>query len=138
MAVKKIALTVCILAYVQASSAGLERFWPFGHQNNTVAQVDDNWNELTPEQQKQLLQRYQNLKDISANQSSSLQHRMDWFTQLPEDEQQKMREVWQQMSTQQRQEMRVRMQKAKTLDERNTIRQQYMQKYQQQVASTHN
>ncbi|WP_343596624.1 DUF3106 domain-containing protein [Acinetobacter sp.] len=130
MAVKKLTLAFCTLAFLQTGFAGFERFWPFWTKSNTTSQVDDNWSELSTDQQKQLLQRYQNLKDISTNQSSSLQNRMDWFTQLPEQEQQKMREVWQQMSTQQRQEMRSRMQKAKSLDERNTIRQEYMQKFQ--------
>ena len=130
MVVKKVTLALCTLAVLQTGFAGFERFWPFWTKSNTTSQIDDNWNELSTDQQKQVLQRYQNLKDISTNQSSSLQNRMDWFTQLPEQEQQKMREAWQQMSTQQRQEMRARMQKAKTLDERNTIRQQYIQKFQ--------
>lgn len=131
MAVKKVTLAFCALAFLQTSFAGFERFWPFPTKSTTTAQVDDNWNDLSPEQQKQLIQRYQNLKDISTQQSSTIQQRMDWFTQLPEQEQQRMRDVWQQMSSQQRQEMRLRMQKAKTAQERNAIRQQYMQKYPQ-------
>ena len=111
MAVKKVTLAFCALAFLQTSFAGFERFWPFSTKSTTTAQVDDNWNDLSPEQQKQLIQRYQNLKDISAQQSSTIQQRMDWFTQLPEQEQQRMRDVWQQMSSQQRQEMRLRMQK---------------------------
>lgn len=130
MAVKRLTLAFFTLAFLQTGFAGFERFWPFWTKSDTTSPVDDNWNELSTDQQKQLLQRYKNLKDISTNQSSSLQSRMDWFTQLPEQEQQKMREAWQQMSTQQRQEMRSKMQKAKTLDERNTIRQEYMQKFQ--------
>lgn len=62
---------------------------------------------------------------------------MDWFTQLPEQEKQKMREVWQQMSTAERNEMRKKMQKASTSDERNEIREQYMVKYQQNITGSH-
>lgn len=131
MAVKKVTLAFCALAFLQTSFAGFERFWPFNTKSTTTAQVDDNWDELTAEQQKQLIQRYQNLKEMPTQQSNSIQQRMDWFTQLPEQEQQRMRDVWQQMSTQQRQTMRLRMQKAKTLQERNLIRQEYMQKFQQ-------
>ncbi|MEB3753479.1 DUF3106 domain-containing protein [Acinetobacter sp. MD2(2019)] len=130
MAAKKWMLGLCSLMFLQTGFAAFENFWPFSSKTTAASTVDDNWSDLSTDQRKQVLQRYQNLKDISNNQSSSLQSRMDWFTQLPEQEQQKMREAWQQMSTQQRNEMRSRMQKAKTVDERNSIRQEYLQKFQ--------
>ena len=62
---------------------------------------------------------------------------MDWFTQLPDQEKQKMREVWQQMSSTERNELRKKMQKASTSDQRNEIREQYMQKYQATTIAAH-
>ena len=53
---------------------------------------------------------------------------MEWFTQLPEDEKQKMRDVWQKMSTQERTTLRKRMQNAST-EERVNIREEYLSKY---------
>ena len=53
---------------------------------------------------------------------------MEWFTQLPDDEKQKMRDVWQKMSTQERNNLRKRMQNA-SLEERVTIRDEYLSKY---------
>ena len=61
---------------------------------------------------------------------------MDWFTQLPEQEKQKMRETWQQMSTQERRDLRVRMQKADA-DERVNIRNEYINKYIHSNTATH-
>ena len=62
---------------------------------------------------------------------------MDWFTQLPDQEKQKMREVWQQMSSTERNELRKKMQKALTTEQRNDIREQYMLKYQANTIVTH-
>ncbi|MEB3766258.1 DUF3106 domain-containing protein [Acinetobacter sp. MD2] len=138
MAVKKWGLALFSLVFLQTGFAGFERFWPFHSKSDSIAQTDDNWNELSTDQQKQLLSRYQNLKDLPTTKSESLENRMNWFAQLPEQEQQKMREAWQQMSTQQRQEMRERMQNATTVDERNSIRQEYIQKFQTTVIKTSN
>lgn len=94
----------------------------------SYASSEDNWDELTPQQQKVVLQHYQTLKDVPENQNQ-LQQRMDWFTQLPENEKQKIRDVWQNMSVKARKEMRLKMQKAKNKTERNKIRNEYMQKF---------
>lgn len=85
---------------------------------------------------KALIKRYQNLKEIPTSQGVTLQQRMDWFNQLPEQEKQKMREVWQQMSSSERNEMRKKMQKA-TTELNNDIREEYMLKYQVNAISTH-
>ena len=53
------------------------------------AQVDDTWDALSEEEQRAVIKRYQSLKELPANQSTNLQQRMDWFTQLPEAEKQK-------------------------------------------------
>ena len=129
MAAKKLAIAFCAFSFLQTSFAGIERFWSFSKSQDNSK--DETWEQMSSEEQRALIKRYQNLKELPANQNESLQQRMDWFTQLPEQEQQRMRDVWQQMSSQQRQEMRLRMQKAKTAQERNAIRQQYMQKYHQ-------
>lgn len=126
MAAKKLALILCSLSFLQTSFAGFERFWIFSKDAN--AQVDDTWDALSEEEQRAVIKRYQNLKELPANQSTNLQQRMDWFTQLPEAEKQKMREAWQKMSTQERKDLRERMLKANG-EERTAIREEYMNKY---------
>lgn len=126
MAAKKLALILCSLSFLQTSFAGFERFWIFSKDAN--AQVDDTWDALSEEEQRAVIKRYQSLKELPANQSTNLQQRMDWFTQLPEAEKQKMRESWQKMSTQERKDLRERMLKANG-EERTAIREEYMNKY---------
>lgn len=126
MAAKKLALILCSLSFLQTSFAGFERFWIFSKDANT--QVDDTWDALSEEEQRAVIKRYQSLKELPANQSNNLQQRMDWFTQLPEAEKQKMREAWQKMSTQERKDLRERMLKASG-EERTAIREEYMNKY---------
>jgi len=135
MAARKLVLAFCAIGFLQTSFAGFERFWIFSKDANT--QVNETWDGLSEEEQKALIKRYQNLKEIPTNQSVALQQRMDWFTQLPEQEKQKMREVWQQMSSSERNEMRQKMQKATTAEQRNDIREEYMQKYQLNTVVTH-
>ena len=84
---------------------------------------------MSEDEQRALIKRYQNLKEIPETQSVSLQQRMDWFTQLPEQEKQKMREAWQQMSSDERHTMRKKLDKATTAEQRAEIRGQYLQKY---------
>ncbi|ENX21910.1 DUF3106 domain-containing protein [Acinetobacter vivianii] len=126
MAAKKLALVVCTLGLLQTSFAGSERFWIFSKQNKPT--TEEAWDDLSPEEQRVLIKRYQSLKEIPTTQSSQLQQRMEWFTQLPEDEKQKMRDVWQKMSTQERTTLRKRMQNAST-EERVNIREEYLSKY---------
>lgn len=126
MAAKKLALILCSLSFLQTSFAGFERFWVFSKDANT--QVDDTWNALSEEEQRAVIKRYQSLKELPANQSTNLQQRMDWFTQLPDAEKEKMREAWQKMSTQERNDLRQRMLKANG-EEKTAIREEYMNKY---------
>ncbi|QRQ13157.1 DUF3106 domain-containing protein [Acinetobacter pittii] len=126
MVAKKLALILCSLSFLQTSFAGFERFWIFSKDANE--QVDDTWDALSEEEQRAVIKRYQSLKELPANQSNNLQQRMDWFTQLPEAEKQKMREAWQKMSTQERKDLRERMLKANG-EERTAIREEYMNKY---------
>ena len=135
MAARKLALAFCAIGFLQTSFAGFERFWIFSKDANS--QVNETWEALSEDEQKALIKRYQNLKEIPAEQSTALQQRMDWFTQLPDQEKQKMREVWQQMSSTERNELRKKMQKALTTEQRNDIREQYMLKYQVNTIVTH-
>ena len=131
MVAKRLALAFCAISFLQTSFAGFERFWIFSKGADT--QVNETWNALSEDEQRALIKRYQSLKEIPEKESSALQQRMDWFTQLPEQDKQKMREVWQQMSISERNEMRQRMQKASP-DERISIREEYMHKYLQTTA----
>ena len=126
MAARKLALVVCTLGLLQTSFAGSERFWVFSKLSKPT--TEEAWDDLSPEEQRILIKRYQTLKEIPTDQSSQLQQRMEWFTQLPDDEKQKMRDVWQKMSTQERNNLRKRMQNA-SLEERVTIRDEYLSKY---------
>ncbi|MEG2883665.1 MAG: DUF3106 domain-containing protein [Acinetobacter sp.] len=126
MAAKRLALVVCTLGLLQTSFAGSERFWVFSKPNKPT--TEEAWDNLSPEEQRILIKRYQSLKEIPTDQSSQLQQRMEWFTQLPEDEKQKMRDVWQKMNTQERNSLRKRMQNAST-EEKVNIREEYLSKY---------
>jgi t-SNARE complex subunit (syntaxin) len=126
MAAKKLALVMCTLGLLQTSFAGSERFWVFSKPNKPT--TEEAWDNLSPEEQRVLIKRYQSLKEIPTEQSSQLQQRMEWFTQLPEDEKQKMRDVWQKMSTQERNSLRKRMLNAST-EQKVNIREEYLSKY---------
>ena len=126
MAARKLALVVCTLGLLQTSFAGSERFWVFSKPSKPT--TEEAWDDLSPEEQRILIKRYQTLKEIPTDQGAQLQQRMEWFTQLPDDEKQKMRDIWQKMSTQERNNLRKRMQNA-SLEERVTIRDEYLSKY---------
>ena len=126
MAAKRFILACCALSFLQTSFAGFDRFWILSKNPNTQIEA---WDTLSEDEQRALIKRYQNLKEIPETQSVSLQQRMDWFTQLPEQEKQKMREAWQQMSSDERHTMRKKLDKATTAEQRAEIRGQYLQKY---------
>ena len=132
MAAKRIVIACCALSFLQTSFAGFERFWIFSKDADT--QISETWETLSEEEQLALIKRYQNLKEIPAEKSVALQQRMDWFTQLPDSEKQKMRETWQKLSTQERRELGQRLQQA-TPEQRPLIRQEYILKYQQPAMS---
>ncbi|MGE8558970.1 MULTISPECIES: DUF3106 domain-containing protein [unclassified Acinetobacter] len=134
MAAKKLAFAFCALGFLQTSFAGFERFWIFSKDADT--QVAETWETLSDSEQRALIQRYQSLKELPEAQGTTLQQRMDWFTQLPEQEKQKMRETWQKMSSQERKELGSRMQKA-TPEERPLIRAEYISKYLQPQITSH-
>lgn len=127
MAARTIVLALCAVGFLQTSFAGYERFWIFSKDAKT--QINETWDALSETEQEALIKRYQNLKEIPAEQTTALQQRMDWFTQLPEPEKLKMREVWQQMSSTERNEMRKKMSDATTQEQRMQIREHYLIKY---------
>mgnify|MGYP003531342143 FL=1 len=75
MAAKKLALVVCTLGLLQTSLAGSERFWVFSKPNKPTTQ--EAWDNLSPEEQRVLIKRYQSLKEIPTDQSSQLQQRIE-------------------------------------------------------------
>ncbi len=126
MKAKHLALALCILSFLQTSFAGFERFWLFS--KDADQNVMETWDSMSDAEQAAVIKRYQSLKELPDHQSSNLQHRMDWFNQLPEHDKQHMREAWQKMSSSERRELAQRMQQAKP-SERNSIRDEYLQKY---------
>lgn len=127
MVAKKFAFAFCIFSFLQTSFAGLDRFWIF--TKNTEVQEVESWDSMSPAEQEAVIKRYQSLnRELPPSMSESLQQRMDWFTQLPEAEQQRMREAWQKMSSQERRDLKQRLQKASP-EERATIREEYITKY---------
>lgn len=134
MAAKRLALAFCALGFLQTSFAGFERFWIFSKDADT--QISETWDSLSDAEQVALIKRYQSLKEIPDEQSSALQQRMDWFTQLPDQEKQKMRETWQKMSSMERKDLRTRMLKAAPED-RAAIREEYINKYIQPGTASH-
>lgn len=127
MEAKKLVLALCAIGFLQTSFAGFERLWFFSKGSKPTA--NETWEALSEEEQRALIKRYQNLKEIPEDQSIALQQRMDWFNQLPEPEKQKMREAWQKMNTAERDEMRQKIQKATTANQKAEIREVYFQKY---------
>lgn len=77
MAAKGLAIALCTLGFLQTSFAGYERFWIFSKDNNS--ELNESWESLSEDEQKALIKRYQNLKEIPEEQSVVLQQRMDWF-----------------------------------------------------------
>lgn len=129
MAAKKLALALCTIGFLQTSFAGFERFWLFSKDASSKV---DSWESLSEAEQMAAIKRYQNLKELPYEQGNTLQQRMDWFTQLPEQEKQKMREAWQKMSSAERRELADRLNRAEP-DQRTTIREEYINKYLQQA-----
>ena len=127
MAAKNFAIAFCIFSFFQTSFAGFDRLWFFSKDADT--QISEAWESMSDEEQLALIKRYQSLnRELPPEMSASLQQRMDWFSQLPDAEKQKMREAWQKMSTQERRELGQRLQKAPPED-RAQIREEYINKY---------
>lgn len=135
MAARTLALAFCALSFLQTSFAGYERFWIFS--KNADSHASESWDSLSEEEQRALIKRYQNLKEIPEDQRVALQQRMDWFTQLPDEEKAQMREAWQQMSTSERNELRKKMLATSDNEKRKEIRESYFKKYNQMNTVSH-
>jgi thioesterase domain-containing protein len=86
------------------------------------------WQKLTDEQRDDLIKRYQDLRQMPEAERLDLQQRMDWFSQLPKDKQQRMREVWQNMSASEREHWKAKLRQVSPT-QRETLREKIMQKY---------
>lgn len=94
-----------------------------------LASVDNlTWQKLTDEQRNNLIKRYQDLRQLPETERLDLQQRMDWFSQLSKDKQQRMREVWQNMSASEREHWKTKLRQVSPT-QRETLREQIMEKY---------
>ncbi len=86
------------------------------------------WQQLSAEQRRELLNSYQSLRQLDDKDKQDLQQRMDWFSQLPKDQQQRMREVWQNMSATERTHWKDQLKNA-SAEQRDQLREQILEKY---------
>lgn len=86
------------------------------------------WQQMTDEQRSGLIKRFQDVKKLQDEDSAELQQRMNWFSQLPKPQQQKMREAWQNMSVSERSHWRTKLKQA-TPEQREDLRQKILDKY---------
>lgn len=122
---------VCILSFLficSVSYAGMERFWTLSKDKDqeAIEQLDECEN-LSREQQHQLIKTYQSLRDEA--QKLDLRKRMEWFCQLPDDEQDRMRIAWQNMSTTERNKLKKQLQNTTDLEKRAELRREIIEKY---------
>ncbi len=128
MVAKHFIFTSCLLVVSSSCFANFSDFWPFHKPQTIKVNYGTDWDDLNEAQQRALLKRYQELKELPESDSNTLQQRMEWFTQLSEQDQQKMRDTWQKMSSQERNDLRKRMNKAAP-EQRTAIRLEYIQKH---------
>lgn len=127
MAVKttcSIMLFALLLAH-SSSYAGIERFWML-NRNSDTPNLDECDN-LTEEQQQQLIAAYQAARD--EQKKRDLKRRMEWFCHLSDDEQQRMRLAWQNMSSQERLALKKKLDATTDLEKREQIRRDVLTKY---------
>lgn len=86
------------------------------------------WQKLSVEERAELLKSYQSLRQLDDKDREDLQQRMEWFSQLPKEQQSRMREVWQNMSDTEREHWKTQLRTASP-QQRDELREQIMQKY---------
>ncbi|XID75528.1 DUF3106 domain-containing protein [Alkanindiges sp. WGS2144] len=86
------------------------------------------WQMLSQEQRRELLNSYQLLHQLDDKDRQDLQQRMDWFSQLPKEQQQRMREVWQNMSASEREYWKNQLKDA-SAEQRIKLREKILEKY---------
>ncbi|MFC3903086.1 hypothetical protein SAMN05421749_104168 [Acinetobacter marinus] len=109
--------------------AGMERFWAKKDEQKTIEQFDE-CDALTAEQRHQLIQAYQASRD--EEQKLDLKKRMEWFCKLSDQEQDRMRVAWQNMSTKERNELKQKLQAATDVEQRAEIRREFIERYESQ------
>lgn len=122
----RLGLITLLMSTTAVSYAGLERFWAFMGKDE-VSSVSSECENLTQQQQQQLIQTYQSIRDDEKK--LDLKKRMEWFCNLSEDEQVKMREAWQNMSTAERNQLREKLETASTAEKRAEIRRDFLMRY---------
>jgi hypothetical protein len=117
-------LITTLLGSTVVSYAGMERFNIFSKEDTMQLSECKN---LDQSQQQQMIQAYQSLHDDQ--QKRDLKKRMQWFCTLSEDEQQKMRLAWQNLSSKERNQLKKQFDATTDPTRREQLRQDLMNKY---------
>ncbi len=121
-------IALLLLNTTVISHAGIDRFWTRSKNNDTEEKTQSKaCKHLTQEQQQQLISTYQTILDDEKD--LDLKKRMDWFCNLSNDEQQRMRLAWQNMSIQEREALKERLKSTSDLQKRAEIRREIIAKY---------
>lgn len=131
MAAKSVnALSVLLLCHlclpVMASSPAKKVDKPAVAGNSAMPAT---WQKLSAEERTELLKSYQALHQLDDKDRQDLHQRMEWFSQLPKEQQQRMREVWQNMSDSERERWKAQLKTANTPEQREELREKIMEKY---------
>ncbi|KAA8732720.1 restriction endonuclease [Acinetobacter qingfengensis] len=118
-------LITALFGFTAVSYAGMERFWTLSG-DDTEAQLSECKN-LDKTQQQQLIQAYQAMRDDQ--QKLDLKKRMEWFCGLSEQEQQKMRLAWQNLSSKERNHLKKQFDSTTDPIKREQLRQQLITQY---------
>lgn len=94
----------------------------------TASSLAASWQQLTTEQRSALLKSYQSLRQLDEKDKQDLQQKMDWFSQLPKDQQQRMRDAWQNMSATEREYWKNQL-KSASAEMKIEIRENILEKY---------
>ena len=78
-------------------------------QRNSVRKSFQRWQLLSSEKQRQLVANYARLRSLPTTLQLQVQKKHQWFQNLPDTEQNTMREGWQSLSPAQREELRDRL-----------------------------
>ena len=95
---------------------------------STMSPMSASWHQLSTEQRRDLLNAYQSLRQLDDKDKQDLQQRMDWFSQLPKDQQQRMRDAWQNMSGTEREHWKSQL-KTASAEQRDLMREKILEKY---------
>ncbi len=113
----------CILTTVETANANTAE-----KKATVVTTSSSGWQQLSAEQRRELLNSYQSLRQLDDKDKQDLQQRMDWFSQLPKDQQQRMREAWQNMSATERAHWKDQLKNA-SAEQRDQMREQILEKF---------